>query len=53
LFVARTDGTAADTARATPSGYNVEHWTEGGQEYWAVSDLNQAELGEFAEAVRR
>lgn len=54
LFVTRADGGAtAMTARATPSGYNVEHWTDGGQEYWAVSDLNQSELAEFAEAVRR
>ncbi len=52
LFVARADGTADLTAHATPSGYNVEHWTDGGQEYWAVSDLNQAGLKDFAEAVR-
>lgn len=53
LFVARADGTAEMTAHATPSGYNVEHWTDGGQEYWAVSDLSQAGLKEFAEAVRQ
>jgi anti-sigma factor RsiW len=53
LFVARADGNADMTAHATPSGYNVEHWTDGGQEYWAVSDLSQAGLKEFAEAVRQ
>jgi anti-sigma factor RsiW len=53
LFVARADGNADMTAHATPSGYNVEHWTDGGQEYWAVSDLNQTELKDFADAVRR
>jgi anti-sigma factor RsiW len=53
LFVARADGNADLTAHATPSGYNVEHWTDGGQEYWAVSDLSQAGLKEFAEAVRQ
>ncbi len=53
LFVARANGNADMTAHATPSGYNVEHWTDGGQEYWAVSDLSQAGLKEFAEAVRQ
>jgi anti-sigma factor RsiW len=35
---------------ATPSGYNVESWSEGGQDYWAVSDLNRNELADFAKA---
>jgi anti-sigma factor RsiW len=37
---------------ATSSGYNVVHWTEGGEDYWAVSDLNQAELADFARIWR-
>ncbi len=53
LFVARADGNANMTGHATPSGYNVEHWTDGSQEYWAVSDLSQAGLKDFADAVRR
>jgi anti-sigma factor RsiW len=33
-------------------GYNVVAWTNNGMKYWAVSDLNQAELREFTELVR-
>jgi anti-sigma factor RsiW len=39
-------------SRATPSGYNVEQWSSDGQDYWAVSDLNRAELADFAKAWR-
>jgi len=33
-------------------GYNVIQWDKAGMEYWAVSDLNEAELGQFAEILR-
>jgi len=48
LFVAQHLGTVhpAITAR-TVQGYNVRHWSEQGLEYWAVSDLDGEELGEF------
>jgi anti-sigma factor (TIGR02949 family) len=36
--------------RATPSGYNVVRWSDGGLDYWAISDLNRNELGDFAKA---
>jgi hypothetical protein len=29
-------------------GYNVRHWSEQGLEFWAVSDLDGEELGQFA-----
>ena len=29
-------------------GYHILHWTAGGMSFWAVSDLNAAELDEFA-----
>lgn len=41
---------ATPAPRTTPSGYNVERWTDGGQDYWAVSDLNRNELADFAKA---
>jgi anti-sigma factor RsiW len=31
-------------------GYNVLHWTDAGMTYWAISDLNGAELRDFAQA---
>jgi anti-sigma factor RsiW len=34
---------------ATRRGYNVFSWTNNGMKYWAVSDLNQAELREFTQ----
>ena len=37
-------------AHATPSGYNVVRWSDNGQDYWAISDLNRNELGDFAKA---
>ena len=37
----------------TRRGYNVFFWTNNGMRYWAVSDLNQAELREFTEFFER
>ncbi|HZS54618.1 MAG TPA: anti-sigma factor [Bryobacteraceae bacterium] len=37
----------------TARGYNVVHWTQAHMNYWAVSDLNAAELGEFAADLRK
>jgi anti-sigma factor RsiW len=34
-------------------GYNIIRWTEGGVTYWAVSDLNSKELGEFVSQFRQ
>jgi anti-sigma factor RsiW len=48
LFVLLAPG-AGDTAAQAWSreGYNLLHWTRGGQSFWAVSELNSAELQEF------
>jgi len=46
-------------ARTTPihrpsgQGYNVVHWTDAGLAFWAVSDLNAAEMKSFVEAYSR
>jgi anti-sigma factor RsiW len=45
---ARSVGDLAVTVR----GFNVRHWTHDGMSLWAVSDLNSAELGEFATALK-
>ena len=48
----------AEHANDTPQisqvrgGYNIVYWTKSGMAYWAVSSLNAAELGKFAQLVR-
>lgn len=44
-----------DNAGAAPpgiKGYNIVSWRDAGTVYWAVSDLNAAELHSFAELFR-
>lgn len=54
LFItpALTSRTTSPTA-ASRRGYNLFSWTNNGMKYWAVSDLNQAELREFTELLER
>jgi anti-sigma factor RsiW len=33
-------------------GYHLVHWTQGGINFWAISDLEERELRDFAELVR-
>ena len=49
---ASDDRVAAAEPRSR-NGYNLEHWRDGAVDYWAVSDLNAAELRTFAELLRR
>jgi anti-sigma factor RsiW len=39
-------------SRAASQGYNAFSWIRGGMNFWAVSDLNAAELGEFTRLLR-
>jgi anti-sigma factor RsiW len=34
-------------------GFHVHHWIRDGMSFWVVSDLNDAELSEFAGALQR
>jgi anti-sigma factor RsiW len=34
-------------------GYNILHWTSGGMNYWAISDLGVDEMRQFASLLRR
>ena len=50
LFVAQTASTETRAARTeTFQGFNVRSWSEGGLNYWAVSDIAADELAEFSE----
>lgn len=42
----------ADTKMILRQGYNLLHWSKAGMTYWAISDLNQAELQEFARHIQ-
>jgi anti-sigma factor RsiW len=50
LFVAQTPTIERRAARTeTIQGFNIRRWSEGGLNYWAVSDIGGDELAEFAE----
>ena len=42
----------ATPSAASRQGYNMVRWQDGGMGFWAVSDLNPAELHQFEELVR-
>jgi anti-sigma factor RsiW len=50
VFVA--EGAGARDRAWQSGGYNVVRWSSGPLTYWAVSDLNAGELGEFAGLMR-
>jgi anti-sigma factor RsiW len=53
LFVWPTTATSAPPEhRVSRHGFTLIHWAASGMTYWAVSDLNPAELSEFAELLR-
>ena len=50
LFVAQTASAEPRAAKAeTFQGFNIRSWSEGGLNYWAVSDLAADELAEFGD----
>ena len=50
LFVAQTASTESRAAKTeTFQGFNVRNWSEGGLNYWAVSDIAADELAEFSD----
>jgi anti-sigma factor RsiW len=54
VFIAPDDdgnGTGVD-ARSM-RGFHVHHWIRAGMSFWVVSDLNEAELTQFANALRQ
>ena len=52
LFVAQQLGAAVrSTKDASVQGFNVRHWREEGLDFWAVSDIDGAELDEFVQKI--
>ena len=52
LFVWPASDSAAPVDARSIRGFQTQHWTRAGMSFWAVSDLNDAELGEFARALQ-
>lgn len=53
LFIWPSTGSASPgAAKMESQGYHLLHWTASGMEFWAVSDVNEAELHSFEEAFR-
>jgi anti-sigma factor RsiW len=47
------DGSARLPQALTDQGYHIIHWSDGDLTYWAASDLNEMELREFVDLIRR
>jgi anti-sigma factor RsiW len=45
--------TGAQAGQVVRQGYNLLNWSQGGMTFWAVSDLNFAELEDLARQVQR
>ena len=53
VFVVPANAADAPPRATTLQGYNLVRWTKAGMMYWAVSDLNAAELGALVDLMRR
>jgi len=56
LHVISLTAVPSDSSGAAPSvvnGFNILGWSDEGISYWAISDLNPAELAEFAKLYRQ
>lgn len=52
IWQAEKASTAAEVSTRR-QGYNLIHWTNSGMNYWAISDLNEVELHDFARLVQQ
>ena len=52
VFVWPEPGASSGVTERAIRGFHVRHWVRDGMSFWAVSDLNDAELTEFARTLR-
>jgi anti-sigma factor RsiW len=53
LFIWPSEHTSGGALQSTSTqGYQIWHWNEFGTTYWAISDLNSAELRQFVQLIR-
>jgi anti-sigma factor RsiW len=48
-----TSGAVRSSDTRAIRGFHVRHWTRGGMSYWAVSDVNDADLDQFVHALQQ
>jgi anti-sigma factor RsiW len=53
LYVWPASGAGSVEPGGSIRGFNLEHWTRDGMSFWAVSDLNAAELAQFRVGLGR
>jgi anti-sigma factor (TIGR02949 family) len=53
VYIWPTPDRTADRDTRSIRGFQVRHWIRDGMSFWAVSDLNDAELGEFVRALQQ
>lgn len=54
LFVWPTSSTSQHEMKfLSRQGFNITDWTDSGMQYWAISDLNSAELKTFTQLLRQ
>jgi anti-sigma factor RsiW len=52
LYVWPSAGGAAGPSSSSRQGYHMIRWAQGGLTFWAVSDINEADLQLFVQSVR-
>lgn len=52
IWPERDGGAPAPEKTATRQGHNILYWHQDGMSYWAISDLNTADIAAFAKLVR-
>jgi anti-sigma factor (TIGR02949 family) len=53
IWPSRKATLSSGASRVERNGYHLYRWTQAGMVFWAVSDLNQSELGDFVRLVQR
>jgi anti-sigma factor RsiW len=48
-----TQGGSTPSQALTEQGYNLEHWVQGGMNYWVISDVNGADLHTFVQLLQK
>jgi len=53
VYARRAEGPTSSATNESRNGFHMVEWQSGGLDYWAVSDLNSAELEQFIALFKR